>query len=100
MGRPGQRLSKLSSQIFLFQVVILGGTLLVALLLAVWALQGRLDDDYQQRALGIARSVAAAPEIAAAVARGGRSGIVQRRAEAMRRATGVSFVVVADRRGI
>jgi two-component system CitB family sensor kinase len=100
MGRPGQRLSKLSSQIFLFQVVILAGTLLVALLVALWALQARLDHDYQRRALGIARTVAATPEIAAAVARGDRSGIVQRRAEAVRRATGVSFVVVADRRGI
>jgi two-component system CitB family sensor kinase len=100
MGRPGQRLSKLSSQILLFQVLILGGTLLVALVIAVWALQTRLDQDYQRRALGIARTVAATPEIARAVAAGDRSGIVQRRAEAVRRATGVTFVVVADRRGI
>nr|WP_282600183.1 sensor histidine kinase [Patulibacter sp. SYSU D01012] len=59
-----------------------------------------MDDDYQQRALAVARSVAATPEIAAAVARGDRSGVVQRRAEAVRRATGTTFVVVTDDRGI
>jgi two-component system CitB family sensor kinase len=44
--------------------------------------------------------VGAEPEVARAVAAGDRSGVVQARAEAARRATGTSFVVVADRRGI
>jgi two-component system, CitB family, sensor kinase len=97
MGASARRLS---TQILRFQVLILVGTLLVGLLLAVYAARGRIDRDYELRALGVARTVAATPEIVDAVAAGDRSGTVQRRAEAIRRATGVAFVVIADRRGI
>ena len=44
--------------------------------------------------------MAADPEVAHALAVGDRSGIVQQRAEAVRRATRTAFVVVADRQGI
>ena len=97
MGASARRLS---TQILRFQVLILVGTLLVGLLLAVYAARGRIDRDYELRALGVARTVASTPEIVEAVAAGDRSGAVQRRAEAIRRATGVAFVVIADRRGI
>ena len=100
MGRPGQRLSKLSSQIFLYQLLILTATLLIGFGLALNAAQGRLDDEYEQRALAVARSVAATPEIARALEQADRSGIVQARAERVRRETGTSFVVVADANGI
>ena len=91
---------RLSSQIFLYQLLILAATLLVGFALALNAVQGRLDDEYEQRALAVARSVAATPEIARAVEGEDRSGIVQTRAERVRRATGTAFVVVADVRGI
>ena len=97
VGRLGRRLS---SQIFAFQALILAGTLLVGFGLSLHAAQRRLDREYEQRALGVARSVAAVPEVARAVARADRSGVVQRRAEAVRRATRTSFVVVTDDRGI
>lgn len=97
MGPPARRLS---TQILRFQVLILVGTLLVGLLLAVIAARGRIDREYELRALGVASTVAATPEIVSAVAAEDRSGPVQRRAEAIRRATGVAFVVIADRRGI
>jgi two-component system CitB family sensor kinase len=97
MAASGRRLS---SQIFAFQVLILVGTLLALSLIALYAMQRHLDREYEYRAVGIARTVAATPEIARAVAAGDRSGVVQRRAEAVRRTTGVAFVVVADRRGI
>jgi two-component system CitB family sensor kinase len=90
----------LSAQILRFQVLILVGTLAVGLALAVYAARNRLDREYEQRALGIANTVAATPEIVRAVAAEDRSGVVQRRAEAIRRATGSAFVVIADRRGI
>ncbi len=48
----------------------------------------------------MAQSVAAQPEVSLAVAAEDRSGVVQARAEAVRRATGTSFVVVTDRAGI
>jgi two-component system, CitB family, sensor kinase len=90
----------LSTQIFAFQALILVLTLLVGCLLALRASQQRLDHESERRALAVAQSVAASPEVAAAVATGDRSGAVQARAEAVRRTTGTSFVVVTDRQGI
>jgi two-component system CitB family sensor kinase len=90
----------LSTQIFAFQALILALTLLVGCLLALRASQQRLDHESERRALAVAQSVAADPAIGRALAAGDHSGIVQARAEAVRRATGTSFVVVADRQGI
>ena len=98
VARSGRR--RLSSQIFAFQALILVVTLLVGVVLALFAAQRRLDRDYEYRALGVAQAVAAMPAIASAVARENRSGVVQRLADKVRRATGVAFVVVTDRRGI
>jgi two-component system, CitB family, sensor kinase len=95
-----RRARRLSSQIFAFQVGILLACGLAGGLLAIHAVQARLDTDYEQRALAVARSVTADPQIAAAVAAADRSGTVQRRAEAVRRATHTAFVVVTDIRGI
>jgi two-component system, CitB family, sensor kinase len=97
MERRGRRLS---TQILVFQALILAGTLLIGALLAVYAARQRLDREYERRALGIAQTVAGTPEIVQAIAARDRSGVVQRRAEAIRRATGVSAVVVTDDRGI
>ena len=94
------RRRRLSSQIFAFQALILVLTLLFGCALAVRAAQQRLDHDSERRALSVAESVAAEPEIARAVAAGDPHGIVQARAEAVRRLTGTSFVVVTDDRGI
>jgi two-component system, CitB family, sensor kinase len=91
---------RLSSQILLLQLLILTGTVLVGFALALQDIRGRVDNEYEQRALVAARAVAASPEIAAAVAREDRSGVVQRRAERARRATRMDFVVVTDARGI
>jgi two-component system, CitB family, sensor kinase len=91
---------RLSTQILVLQLLILTGTLLVGFALALHDVRGRVDREYEQRALVAARAVAASPEIAAAVEREDRSGGVQRRAEAVRRAARMDFVVVTDARGI
>lgn len=91
---------RLSGQILAFQLLILVGTLLIGFVLALAGSRSRLDEQYEARALLVARSVAATPEIGRAVARGDDTGEVQRRAEAIRRATGTTFVVVTDARGI
>lgn len=91
---------RLSTQILVFQLMIVTGTLLVGLALAFRGEQARVDDDYEQRALAVARSVAAVPEIAAAIDRADRSGVIQQRAEAIRGGAGMDFVVVTDRNGI
>src|SRR4051812_7451546 len=61
-----------------------------------------LDQQFEQRALGIAHAVAADPELAEAVASGPPSpdGPAQRLAEQVRRRTGALFVVVTDDRGM
>src|SRR3954447_13239992 len=81
------RRRRLSSQIFAFQALILALTLLLGCLLALHAFKQRLDHDSELRALEVAQSVAAAPEIARAVDAGRVGGVVQARAEAVRRAT-------------
>ena len=91
---------RLSSQILVLQLLILTGTVLVGFAFALHDVRGRVDREYEQRALVAARAVAAVPEVARAVAGEDRSGVVQRRAEAVRRATRMDFVVVTDARGI
>ena len=91
---------RLSTQILVFQVLIVTGTLIVGLALAFRGEQTRVDDEYERRALAVAQSVAAVPEIADAIEAADRSGIVQRRAEAIRRNSGMAFVVVTDLDGI
>lgn len=99
---------------FARQVLILqvGVVVVVAVLgygLTGWMLDGRLRDQYGQRALTVARTVAVDPEIRDAVAaatpaapsgrrRPGRPR--QDRAERIRVRTGALFVVVTDSRGI
>jgi two-component system, CitB family, sensor kinase len=96
-----RRLSRsLSGQILVFQVLIVLATLVIGLTLALNHGRARVDEEYEQRALGVARAVGAIPEIVSAVERRDFSGVVQRRAEAVRRATGMDFVAVADTRGI
>jgi two-component system CitB family sensor kinase len=68
--------------------------------LFAWLLRGELRHQYEQRALAVARGVAADPVIAAAVAADDPRHVVRDRAERVRRATGTLFVVVTDRRGI
>ncbi|WP_338743060.1 hypothetical protein [Actinomadura luteofluorescens] len=90
---------------FARQVLILqvGVVVVVAVLgygLVAWMLDGRLRDQYGQRALTVARSVAVDPQIAAAVAAGDPAGLVQDRAERVRVRTGALFVVVTDNRGL
>jgi two-component system CitB family sensor kinase len=78
-------------------VVLLAG---VGFGLAEWLLRGELTHEYGQRALTLARSVAADPALGDAVAAGDPGHVVQERAERVRRRSGALFVVVADRRGI
>ena len=79
-------------------VLVLGAGLgLVALLL-----HSELERQFERRALAIAHSVAADPEVAQGVLAGppSRDGLVERLAEDVRRRTGALFVVVTDTRGV
>jgi two-component system CitB family sensor kinase len=79
-------------------VLVLGAGLgLVTLLL-----RAELERQFESRALAIAHSVAADPEIAVGVTAGSPSpdGVVEQLAEQVRRRTGALFVVVTDDRGV
>ncbi|MEV6952902.1 sensor histidine kinase [Streptomyces sp. NPDC051183] len=90
------------SQILLTQLAIAAGVLLLATALFLAPLSAQLDDQAMRRALAIAQSAAADPELASGLLRSGPAadGPVQAGAERIRRATGAEYVVVLDLDGI
>ena len=98
---PSRRL-RFTTQALLLQLGVLVLVLAAGLGLVALLLRNELDEQYEQRALGIAHAVAADPELAAGVTSGPprRDGSVQQLAEAARRRSGALFVVVTDDRGV
>ncbi|MEU4847168.1 ATP-binding protein [Streptomyces gilvosporeus] len=97
-GRGGKR--RLSTRILANQLVILALTGLIGFVLFAFAQRAELDRSYEQRALAIARTTAAEPQIKQAMEYGGGGDVVQTVAERIRRASGASYVVVIDLHGI
>lgn len=91
---------RLATQALLVQVAVLLLTMGAGFALVTQLVRSELEKQYEQRALAVARSVAADTLIVRDVAAHDRSPQVQQRAEAVRRRTGVLFVVVADDHGI
>jgi two-component system CitB family sensor kinase len=87
---------------FVLTALLLSLVVVLCTAAAVVVLRRDLTEQFEQRALAIARSVAQLPGLAPAVTTGTPSadGPVQREAEAVRRATGALYVVVTDDRGI
>jgi len=90
----------LAYQILALQVCIVVLTAGVGLALGLWQARQQLDVQYQQRSLAVAESVASMPAIKSALADGDPAGSIESTAEEVRRSTGASYVVVADRNGI
>jgi two-component system CitB family sensor kinase len=67
---------------------------------SVFVARQQLDRSYEQRSLAVADSVAALPQIRVAVADDDPDGILQSLAEELRIATGATFIVITDDRGI
>ncbi len=93
---------KVTTQALLLMVGVLVLVLGAGFGCVAWLLSSELDNQYEQRALGIARSVAADPAFAEDVLRSEptATGDAQLRAERVRHRTGALFVVVTDNRGI
>jgi len=87
---------------FVLTALLLSLVVLLGTAAAVVVLRRDLTDQFEQRALAVARSVAQRPGLAEAVTGTAPTagGQVQRDAEAVRRATGALYVVVTDDRGI
>jgi two-component system CitB family sensor kinase len=90
----------LAYQILVFQVAIILSSALMGTAAAVWQAGQELDHQYEQRSLAIAESVASDSTIQDALLSGDPSGVIQKAAEQVRRATGATYVVVTDRAGI
>jgi two-component system CitB family sensor kinase len=92
-----QRRLSLAAQIALLQVVILLVTFAVGGAVSVRQARAQLDDEYGQRVLAIAESVASIPAVRAAFDEPDPAATIQPIAEAVRHASGATFVVVANR---
>lgn len=97
----GPRLA-LSTRTIMITALLLSLVVVLCTVTAVVALRNDLTQQYEQRALGVANSMATRPQLATWVTstRPSPTGPVQREAEAVRKATGVLYVVVTDDRGI
>ena len=94
-GRP-----RLSTQIVLLQLVIILLTVGAGFAVSFVHERRQLDRQSGQESLTIARTVASVPEIQRAFGMPDPPKIIDPIAERIRRMTGASFVVVANRRGI
>ncbi|WP_204050002.1 sensor histidine kinase [Microbispora siamensis] len=91
---------RFATQALLVQVAVLLLIIGLGFALVAYLLHAELERQYEQRALAVARAVAADDVVIRAVAAHSPGPQVQRRAEEVRRRTGVLFVVVADDQGI
>ncbi|MFF4185404.1 ATP-binding protein [Streptomyces sp. NPDC001691] len=90
---------RLSTRILTSQLFILALTGAIGFGLFALAQRAEIDRAYEQRALDIAQTAAAEPQIRQALEFGGGDGIVQTVAERIRKASGASYVVVIDLHG-
>ncbi|MBG0852000.1 sensor histidine kinase [Streptomyces spinoverrucosus] len=90
------------SQVLMMQVAIAAGVAVLATGLFLAPLSDQLDDQAMRRALAIAQTTAAQPQLAEELRTTPATpdGPVQREAERIRRATQAEYVVVMDRRGV
>jgi two-component system, CitB family, sensor kinase len=93
---------RLGSRIAVLTALLLSLVVLLGTAAAVVVLRRDLTEQYEQRALAIARSVSELPGLATAVTttQPTPAGPVEQEAEDVRRATGALYVVVTDDRGI
>jgi two-component system CitB family sensor kinase len=90
----------LAHQLLALQVGIILLSALMGAVAAVWQAGDQLDRQYEQRSLAIAESLASTSSIQQALLAGDPNGVIQQTAEAVRRSTGATYVVVTDRQGI
>lgn len=90
----------LATQVLLLQIAIVAMSIIAAGALSFWIAREQLVTQYQERALALASVVATTPEIVDAYGDADPSRRIQPIAEAIRRSSGASFVVVTDKEGI
>jgi two-component system CitB family sensor kinase len=93
------RRMRFTRQLLLLQITVVSALVLIGFGLVAWLLNGNLESQYKQRALAVARAVAADPGLGDQV-RAGNQPAVQQTALGQGVATKALFVVVTDARGI
>src|SRR5215469_10457740 len=96
---------RLSTQVVIATVAILVVTMAAGFVVVQWTLNRQLNEQYEQRALAVAQSLASQPGLQQAVSAGDPGGIsprgvVQSMANAAMDSTHAKFVVVTNARGI
>ena len=100
---------RLRTQVLLLQLAVIALSLGAGFGLVIAGADDRVRDEYAQRALAIAQSVASAPGVRQAVAAQAgttldpatlAAGVLQAEANAVARRTGALFVVIGNRDGI
>jgi two-component system CitB family sensor kinase len=98
-------MKRLSTQVMVMQVVIMVTTLTAGFLFVQWNLHSQLNQQFEQRALAVATTLASQSSLQQAILAGdpggiGPGGVVQHMSLAAMRSTKAKFVVVTDARGI
>lgn len=91
---------RLSTQILLSQLAVLGVVSVAGLGLFVQEARHAEDRQYEQRALAVALATASLPEVAEGLSGANLDGQLQSIAERLRLKTGAAYVVIIDRKGI
>lgn len=94
------RIRTLAAQLLIGVIAILVVTVALGGFLYVRLLASALDEQYQQRAVGIANTVAQAPDVATALKRHDPTRHIQELAQRLMHSTGASYVVVTDTSGL
>lgn len=90
----------LASRILALQIGIVLAVVAAGAAASVFVARQQLDRSYELRSLAVADSVAALPQVNAAVRADDPSGSLQALAERIRVASGATFIVITDERGI
>jgi two-component system CitB family sensor kinase len=94
------RLRPLANQLLLLQIAVVVITVVVGTLISFNVVTTQVDQEYERRALAIGHAVAEMPDVLEAFDLPQPWVVIQPLAEAVRKGTGASFVVVANTDGI
>lgn len=94
------RLRPLANQLLLLQIAVITITVVIGTLVSLSVVTGQVDQEYERRALAIGHAVAEMPDVLEAYALAQPASVIQPIAEAIRKGTGASFVVVTNADGI
>lgn len=90
----------IATQLLLLQIAVVATTVVAGSIISFWMVTQQVDAEYERRSLAIAQAVAATPDIREAFDESDPARLIQPIAEAIRKGSGASFIVVANAAGI